>query len=141
MLSQDIYSNKINQNNIVDILFKNSNDEYTKGISKNEENGNEISFTKSEQTNTQTSEWINEKENNIYNKWDNLKNEYNELSQNKVGYKKNENEIVSKKYNEDDDTKSVSSVASVLSNNTDISQIKKIHINETTTKNKKPSFF
>ena len=54
-----------------------------------------------------------------------------------MGYKKYENEIVSKKYN-DDDTKSVSSVAS---NNTDISQIKKIHINETTNKNKKPSFF
>jgi hypothetical protein len=135
--TEDNYINKINQNNIVDISLKNSNDEYTGDINKNEENGKEISFTKSEQTNTQTSGWINEKENNIYNKWDTLKNEYNELSQNKVGYKKYENEIVSKKYN-DDDTKSVSSVAS---NNTDISQIKKIHINETTNKNKKPSFF
>ena len=55
-----------------------------------------------------------------------------------MGYKKYENEIVSKKYDEDDDSKSVSSV---LSNYTDISQIKKIHINETTNKNKKPSFF
>ena len=49
------------------------------------------------------------------------------------------NEIVSKKYADvDDDAKSVSSV---LSNFTDISQVKKIHISETTSKNRKPSFF
>jgi hypothetical protein len=59
-----------------------------------------------------------------------------------VDYKKYENEmneIVSKKYADvDDDAKSVSSV---LSNFTDISQVKKIHISETTSKNRKPSFF
>ena len=143
MCIEDIYINKINENSIVDISFKkNSDDEYTKGTSKNEENCKEISFTKSEQTNTQASGWVNEKEKkDINNEWDNIKGEYNELSQNKVGYKKYENEIVSKKYVDDDDSKSVSSVASALSNYTDISQIKKIHINETTNKNKKPSFF
>ena len=44
----------------------------------------------------------------------------------------------------DDDAKSVASVTSVaseISNITDISQVKKIHINETTNKNKRPSFF
>jgi hypothetical protein len=135
--------NKISENNIVDISFKNSDDEYTKGTSKNEENGKEISFTKSEQTNTQATGWNTEKEKkDINNEWDNIKGEYNELSQNKVGYKKYENEIVSKKYADvDDDANSVSSVSSALSNFTDISQVKKIHISETTSKNRKPSFF
>ena len=57
-----------------------------------------------------------------------------------MDYKKYENEIVSKKYagDYDDDAKSVSSV---LSNFTDISQVKQIHISETTSKNRKPSFF
>jgi hypothetical protein len=60
------------------------------------------------------------------------------LSQNDVDYKKYENEIASKKYENEDDAKSVSSV---LSNFTDISQVKQIHINETANKNRKPSFF
>ena len=143
MSTEDIYINKINENNIVDISFKNSDDEYTKGSSKNEENGKEISFTKSEQTNTEATGWNTEKEKkDINNIWDNIKGEYNELSQNKMGYKKYENEIVSKKYADvDDDAKSVSSVASALSNFTDISQVKKIHISEATSKNRKPSFF
>ena len=85
------------------------------------------------------------------NEWDNIKVEYNSLSQNKIDYKKFDTEnakIKNKEY--DDDTKSVASVTSVtsvtsiasaLSNITDISQVKKIHINEATNKNKKPSFF
>ena len=139
MRTDDI--NKISENNIVDISFKNSDDEYKKGTSKNEENGKEISFTKSEQTNTQATGWNTEKEKkDINNEWDNIKGEYNELSQNKMDYKKYDNEIVSKKYADvDDDAKSVSSVSSALSNFTDISQVKKIHISET--KNRKPSFF
>jgi hypothetical protein len=55
-----------------------------------------------------------------------------------VDYKKYENEIASKKFENDDDAKSVSSV---LSNFTDISQVKQIHINENANKNRKPSFF
>ena len=59
-----------------------------------------------------------------------------------MGYKNFETEIQKNKDKEyDDDTKSVTSVASALSNITDISQVKKIHINEATNKNKRPSFF
>ena len=82
------------------------------------------------------------KDSNIGNEWDNIKVEYNSLSQNNGDNKKYKNEIASKKYEDDnDDAKSVSSVASALSNITDISQIKKIHINETLNRNKRPSFF
>ena len=127
--------NKID--NIVDTsLIKYKYEEEYKEGGKNEE----ISFTKREQTNTQTKKDFDEKEkSDIHNVWDNIKDEYNSLSQNKVDYKKYENEIVSKKYADvDDDAKSVSSV---LSNFTDISQVKQIHISETTGKNRKPSFF
>ena len=130
--------NKID--NIVDTsLTKVNNEEYKEGRQK-EESIQEISFTKHEQTNTQTKKDFYEKEkSDIHNVWDNIKDEYNSLSQNKVDYKKYENEIVSKKYADvDDDSKSVSSV---LSNFTDISHVKQIHISETTSKNRKPSFF
>ena len=130
--------NKID--NIVDTsLTKVNNEEYKEGRQK-EESIQEISFTKHEQTNTQTKKDFDEKEkSDIHNVWDNIKDEYNSLSQNKVDYKKYENEIVSKKYADvDDDSKSVSSV---LSNFTDISHVKQIHISETTSKNRKPSFF
>lgn len=87
--------------------------------------------------------------NTIHKEWNNIKDEYSSLShsslsQNKMAYKMPENESVRKKKydNDDDDTisiKSNHSRSSVLSNITDTSLIKKIHI--TDTKSKKPSFF
>jgi hypothetical protein len=97
--------------------------------------------------------------NTIHKEWNNIKDEYSSLShsslshgslshsslsQNKMAYKMPENESVRKKKydNDDDDTisiKSNHSHSSVLSNITDTSLIKKIHI--TDTKSKKPSFF
>jgi hypothetical protein len=93
--------------------------------------------------------------NTIHKEWNNIKDEYSSLShgslsQNKMAYKMPENESVRKKKydNDDDDTISIksnvsrtshSSHSSVLSNITDTSLIKKIHI--TDTKSKKPSFF
>ena len=139
---KDTEDNKID-NKIDTSLTKYNNEQEYKEGGKKEESIQEISFTKREQTNTQTKKDIDEKEkDDIHNVWDNIKDEYNSLSESKVDYKKYENEIneiVSKKYADvDDDAKSVSSV---LSNFTDISQIKKIHISETTSKNRKPSFF
>jgi hypothetical protein len=130
-------NNKIN--NIVDTSLINfKNDEYEK-----KEVTEEISFPKSEQANMQSKrDNYQEKESkNISNEWNNIKDEYNSLSQNKNDYKKFDNEIAKfKNKGYDDDTKSITSVTSTLSNITDISQVKKIHINETTSK-KKPSFF
>jgi hypothetical protein len=130
-------NNKIN--NIVDTsLIKFKNDEYEK-----KEVSEEISFFKSEQANMQTKKdnYQEKERKNISNEWDNIKDEYNSLSQNKIDYKKFDTEIEKFKNKEiDDDTKSIASVASALSNVTDISQVKKIHINETASK-KKPSFF
>ena len=130
-------NNKIN--NIVDTsLIKFKNDEYEK-----KEVSEEISFFKSEQANMQSKKdnYQEKERKNISNEWDNIKDEYNSLSQNKVDYKKFDTEIEKFKNKEnDDDTKSIASVASALSNVTDISQVKKIHINETASK-KKPSFF
>ena len=105
----------------------------------------EISFSKGdrEQTNIKTIRNFEEKDKNIVrNQWDNIKDEYNSLSQNKDDYKKKKKNY---KYDEEDeeDAKSVSSAksaTSVLSNFTDISHIKQIHIKEIA-KNKKPSFF
>jgi hypothetical protein len=96
--------------------------------------------------------------NTIHKEWNNIKDEYSSLShsslsQNKMAYKMPENESVRKKKydNDDDDTISIksnvshtshtshTSRTSVLSNITDTSLIKKIHI--TDTKSKKPSFF
>jgi hypothetical protein len=103
--------------------------------------------------------------NTIHKEWNNIKDEYSSLShgslshsslshgslsQNKMAYKMPENESVRKKKydNDDDDTISIksnvsrtsrTSHSSVLSNITDTSLIKKIHI--TDTKSKKPSFF
>jgi hypothetical protein len=122
--------NKINI--IVDTsLTKYNNDEFKEDY---KEDTQEISFTKCDKTNIQEKKDTDA----VRDEWSNIKAEYNSLSQNKVDYKKYENEIASKKYEEEDDTKSVSSV---LSNFTDISQVKQIHINETANRNKKPSFF
>ena len=138
---EDTIDNKINI--IVDTsLTKNNNGEFKEGYkdaSKIEEDTQEISFTKYDKPNIQEKQDANEKETDaVCDVWSNIKAEYTSLSQNDVGYKKYENEIVSKKYENEDDTKSVSSV---LSNFTDISQVKQIHINETANKNRKPSFF
>jgi hypothetical protein len=122
--------NKINI--IVDTsLTKYNNDEFKEDY---KEDTQEISFTKCDKTNIQEKKDTDA----VRDEWSNIKAEYNSLSQNKVDYKKYENEIASKKYEDEDDTKSVSSV---LSNFTDISQVKQIHINETANRNKKPSFF
>ena len=130
-------NNKINENNIVDTTITKNSDEEYKGWDKNEEKREEISFAQSEQKNMQAKENAYEKkDSNFGNEWDNIKVEYNSLSQNNGDNKKYKNEIANKKYEDDnDDTISVSSVA------TDISQIKKIHINETLNRNKRPSFF
>jgi hypothetical protein len=138
---KDIIDNKINI--IVDTsLTKNNNGEFKEGYketSKVEEDTQEISFTKCDQTNIQKKQDASEKETYaVRDEWSNIKAEYTSLSQNNVDYKKYENEIASKKYENDDDAKSVSSV---LSNFTDISQVKQIHINENANKNRKPSFF
>ena len=138
---EDTIDNKINI--IVDTsLTKYNNGEFKEGYKdacKIEEDTQEISFTKYDKPNIQEKQDANEKEKDaVCDVWSNIKAEYTSLSQNDVGYKKYENEIVSKKYENEDDTKSVSSV---LSNFTDISQVKQIHINETANKNRKPSFF
>jgi hypothetical protein len=138
---KDIIDNKINI--IVDTsLTKNNNGEFKEGYketSKVEEDTQEISFTKCDQTNIQKKQDASEKETYaVRDEWSNIKAEYTSLSQNNVDYKNYENEIASKKYENDDDAKSVSSV---LSNFTDISQVKQIHINENANKNRKPSFF
>jgi hypothetical protein len=138
---KDIIDNKINI--IVDTsLTKNNNGEFKEGYketSKVEEDTQEISFTKCDQTNIQKKQDASEKETYaVRDEWSNIKAEYTSLSQNNVDYKNYENEIASKKFENDDDAKSVSSV---LSNFTDISQVKQIHINETANKNRKPSFF
>jgi hypothetical protein len=138
---EDTIDNKINI--IVDTsLTKYNNGEFKEGYketSKIEEDTQEISFTKYDKPDIQEKQDANEKEKDaVCDVWSNIKAEYTSLSQNDVDYKKYENEIVSKKYENEDDTKSVSSV---LSNFTDISQVKQIHINETANKNRKPSFF
>lgn len=138
---KDTIDNKINI--IVDTsLTKNNNGEFKEGYketSKIKEDTQEISFTKCDQTNIQEKQDASEKETYaVSDVWSNIKAEYTSLSQNEVDYKKYENEIASKKYENDDDAKSVSSV---LSNFTDISHVKQIHINETANKNRKPSFF
>jgi hypothetical protein len=127
--------NKINI--IVDTSLTNyNNDEFKEDY---KEDTQEISFTKCDKTNIQEKKDTYEKDTDaVRDEWSNIKAEYNSLSQNKVDYKKYENEIASKKYEDEDDTKSVSSV---MSNFTDISQVKQIHINETANRNKKPSFF
>ena len=138
---EDTIDNKINI--IVDTsLTKYNNGEFKEGYketSKIEEDTQEISFTKYDKPDIQEKQDANEKEKDaVCDVWSNIKAEYTSLSQNDGGYKKYENEIVSKKYENEDDAKSVSSV---LSNFTDISQVKQIHINETANKNRKPSFF
>ena len=144
-------NNKINI--IVDTSNKNyRRDDYKEGSKNekdNEKNLQEITFYKGsgEQTNIKTSRNFEEKETNIVrNQWNNIKNEYNLLSQNKNDFKKtNKNDKDYHKEVEEEDAisvssvSSVSSVASAISNFTDTG-IKQIHINEIA-KNKKPSFF
>jgi hypothetical protein len=143
-------------NNKINIIVDTSKKFYTKDDYKegskiekdNEENIQEITFSKggSEQTNIKTVRNFEEKEKNIVrNQWNNIKNEYNLLSQNKMDFKKtnkNDKDDHHKEIDEEDaiSISSVSSVESAISNFTDISQIKKININEPV-KNKKPSFF
>ena len=147
-------------NNKMNIIVDTSNKNYRKDDYKegsknekdNEENLQEITFYKGsgEQTNIKTSRNFEEKEKNIVrNQWNNIKNEYNLLSQNKNDFKKtNKNDKDYHKEVEEEDAISVSSVSSVasvasvasaISNFTDTG-IKQIHINEIS-KNKKPSFF
>ena len=142
---KDTIDNKINI--IVDTsITKYNNGEFKEGgykdASKIEETTQEISFTKYDKPNIQEKQDANEKEKDaVCDVWSNIKAEYTSLSQNDVGYKKYENEIASKK-GEGDDEEDAKSVSSILSNFTDIShQVKQIHINETATKNRKPSFF
>jgi hypothetical protein len=129
-----VHNDDIKINNIVDIKYsddlQNEEDEA--------DHSQEISFANPEQ----------DKEdailpNSIHKEWNNIKDEYSSLSQNKMEYKTFDNEGGrKKKYDiyEDDDTISVASRASIVSNMTDISQIKQIHIQDTA-KSKKPSFF
>ena len=82
----------------------------------------------------------------IHKEWNTIKDEYSSLSQNKMAYKA----FDKKKYalaglsdlsgDYDDDAISVASHTSGISNITDISHIKQIHITDTN-KSKKPTFF
>ena len=86
-------NNKINENNIVDITITKNSDEEYKGWDKNEDKHEEISFAKSEQKNMQAKENAYEKkDSNFGNEWDNIKVEYNSLSQNNGDNKKYKND-------------------------------------------------
>ena len=89
--------------------------------------------------------------NSIHKEWNDIKDKYSSLSQNKTEYNTEYNTAYKtfdkeggrkKKYDhyDDDDSISVVSHASVATAITDISQIKQIHIQDTA-KSKKPSFF
>ena len=121
-------------NNIVDT--KNSHD--NKNETREADDSQEISFANT----TQDKEDDTVLANSIHKEWSNIKDEYSSLSQNKMEYKTFDNEGGRKKKydNFEDDTMSVTSRTSVISNTTDISQIKQIHIQDTA-KSKKPSFF
>ena len=139
-----------NKNNIVDIKY--SDIKYTDikySDAKTDEavvathDTQELSFANHEQV--EAPEAVETSiQNTIHKEWDTIKDEYSLLSQTKTAYKIPDNEgnegIRKKKYdNYDDDAISIASHSSQLSNITDISQIKKIHITET--KSKKPTFF
>ena len=121
-------------NNIVDTKYNDDNNNETSEAGDSQE----ISFT----NRTQDKEDNTILANSIHKEWSNIKDEYSSLSQNKMEYKTFDNEGGRKKKydNYDDDTMSVTSRTSVISNTTDISQIKQIHIQDTA-KSKKPSFF
>lgn len=80
----------------------------------------------------------------IHKEWDTIKDEYTSLSQNKMAYKTFDKKkyALADKYNNDydDDAISIASHTSGISNITDISHIKQIHITDTN-KSKKPTFF
>ena len=79
----------------------------------------------------------------IHKEWNTIKDEYSSLSQNKMAYKafdKKNYALSDKPDNYDDDAISVASHTSGISNITDISHIKQIHITDTN-KSKKPTFF
>jgi len=85
--------------------------------------------------------------NSIHKEWNDIKDNYSSLSQNKTEYNTEYKTFDKeggrkKKYDhyDDDDSISVVSHASVATAITDISQIKQIHIQDTA-KSKKPSFF
>ena len=89
--------------------------------------------------------------NSIHKEWNDIKDKYSSLSQNKTEYNTEYNTAYKtfdkeggrkKKYDhyDDDDSISVVSHTSVATAITDISQIKQIHIQDTA-KSKKPSFF
>ena len=120
--------------NIVDTKYNDDNNNETSEAGDSQE----ISFA----NRTQDKEYDTVLANSIHKEWSNIKDEYSSLSQNKMEYKTFDNEGGrKKKYDHyDDDTMSVTSRTSVISNTTDISQIKQIHIQDTA-KSKKPSFF
>ena len=134
-----------NKNNIVDIKYtdiKYSDAKTDEAVVANHDT-QELSFANHEQV--EAPEAVETSiQNTIHKEWDTIKDEYSLLSQTKTAYKIPDNErsegIRKKKYdNYDDDAISIASHSSQLSNITDISQIKKIHITET--KSKKPTFF
>ena len=129
-------NNKIN--NIVDIKYS---DDKTGEAPEPRETfaSQEISFA--------TPEAVEAPETNIpssiHKEWNNIKDEYSSLSQNKMAYKafdKKKYDLSDKPDNYDDDAISVASHTSGISNITDISHIKQIHITDTN-KSKKPTFF
>jgi len=113
------------RNDIVDISFLNNDYNGAKTLLPQE-----VSFPKSGQTNIQEKK---ESETMEHTEWNNVKDHYQTLSQNTVDYK-----INNKRYAKEDDS---ISVTSALSNITDVSSIKQIHINDPSNKSKKPSFF
>ena len=132
--------NKIN--NIVDTTLTKDSDEVPNKQSQ------EIlfkAFSSSEQTNkegeardTREPKGTTGTPDNISKEWNSIKEDYHSLSQGEAKH----TSYSSKKYeNDDDDAISVASNASALSNITDISMIKKIHITDASNKTKKPSFF
>ena len=129
-----------NKNNIVDIKYSDAKTDEAVVATHDTQ---ELSFANHEQV--EAPEAVETSiQNTIHKEWDTIKDEYSLLSQTKTAYKIPDNErsegIRKKKYdNYDDDAISIASHSSQLSNITDISQIKKIHITET--KSKKPTFF
>ena len=147
--------NKIN--NIVDTTLTKYNDEVP---IKQPQEISFKAFSSGEQTNKQDEERSlkEPKEpvepDNISKEWSSIKDDYHSLSRentkNTEYYgKRYENEAIAEattgKYENDNDdaisVASVSSVESALSNITDVSMIKKIHIKDVSNKGKKPSFF
>jgi fused signal recognition particle receptor len=135
-------NNKIN--NIVDIKY--SDDKTVEAVEAVEARetfaSQEISFATVEAPETDETSLPS----SIHKEWNTIKDEYSSLSQNKMAYKA----FDKKKYalaglsdlsgDYDDDAISVASHTSGISNITDISHIKQIHITDTN-KSKKPTFF